>query len=260
MALAGQVEDPQRIVTEEINFSSSDGAKIDAFMARPRQAGRYPGVIVIHEAFGVDDHIRDIVGRLANAGFVALAPNLYQRVGAPTAGDMGSVMQKMFGLQDPQIVRDLEAAAARIRAMDNSNGKVGCVGFCMGGRTTLLFACSSDKVDAAVDCWGGFILSATPDAASTPSRPTPVIDLAAGLKCPLYVVVGAEDANPSPAHAAQLRERLDKEGKSALVTVEVFENAGHAFLNDRRPNYREKAAFELWPKMVAFFKKHLGGK
>jgi carboxymethylenebutenolidase len=256
MALAGQVENPQRIATEEITFAS-DGTSIEAFTATPREAGRYPGIIVIHEAFGVDDHIRDIVGRFANAGFVALAPNLYQRVGAPAPGDMGKLMQKMFGLQDPQIVRDLEAAAARIRAMNTSNGKVGCVGFCMGGRTTLLFACSSKKVDAAVDCWGGFILSATPDAASTPSRPTPVIDLAGGLNCPLYVVVGAEDQNPSPAHAAQLRERLDKEGKSALATVEIFDDAGHAFLNDKRPNYREKAALELWPKMIAFFKKHL---
>jgi carboxymethylenebutenolidase len=257
MALPGQVEDPQRIVTEEITFASG-GTKIEAFTARPRAAGRHPGVIVIHEAFGVDDHIRDVVGRLANAGFIALAPNLYQRVGAPTPGDMSTVMQKMFGLQDAQIVQDLEAAAARIRGMNEANGKVGCVGFCMGGRTTLLFACSSGKVDAAIDCWGGFILSATPDAPSTPSRPTPVIDLAGGLKCPLYVVVGAEDANPSPAHAAQLRERLDKAGKSALTTVEIFDNAGHAFLNDRRPNYREKAAFELWPKVVAFFKQHLG--
>jgi carboxymethylenebutenolidase len=257
MALAGQVEDPQRIVTEEIAFSS-DGSKIDAFLARPRQAGRYGGVIVIHEAFGVDDHIKDVAGRFANAGFIALAPNLYHRVGAPTPGDMSTVMGKMFGLEDRLLVRDLEAAAAHIRGLQGSNGKVGCVGFCMGGRTTLLFACSSDKVDAAVDCWGGFILSATPDAPSTPSRPTPVADLVGGLKCPLYIVIGAEDQNPSPAHGAELRTRLDKAGKSALITMEIFENAGHAFLNDRRPNYREKAAFELWPKVVAFFKKHLG--
>ncbi|HEY2105139.1 MAG TPA: dienelactone hydrolase family protein, partial [Candidatus Binataceae bacterium] len=59
-------------------------------------------------------------------------------------------------------------------------------------------------------------------------------------------------------HGAELRARLDKEGKGALTTVEVFDNAGHAFLNDKRPNYREKAAFELWPKVVAFFKRHLG--
>lgn len=257
MALAGQVEDPQRIVTQDITVAS-DGANLEAFVARPRPAGRYPGLIVIHEAFGVDEHIRDVVGRFANAGFVALAPNLYQRVGAPKAGDMSAVMQKMFGLEDHQLVRDLEAAAGYLRGLDSVNGKVGCVGFCMGGRTTLLFAASSGKVDAAAPCWGGFIMSATPDAASTPSRPTPVIDLVANLHCPLYVVVGAEDANPSPAHAAELRARLDRAGKGAQTTIEIFENAGHAFLNDKRPNYREKAAFELWPKLVAFFKQHLG--
>jgi len=257
MALAGQVEDPGRIVAQDITFAS-DGAKIEAFLARPRQAGKYPGLIVIHEAFGVDEHIRDVAGRFANAGFVALAPNLYQRVGAPKAGDMGAVMQKMFGLEDRQLVRDLEAAAGHLRGLDSVNGKVGCVGFCMGGRTTLLFASSSDKVDAAAPCWGGFIMSATPDAPSTPSRPTPVIDLVKNLHCPLYVVVGAEDANPSPAHAAQLRERLDGAGKGGQATIEIFENAGHAFLNDKRPNYREQASFELWPKLVAFFKRHLG--
>ncbi len=257
MALAGQVEDRQRIVTEDITVAS-DGANIEAYLAKPRAAGRHPGVIVIHEAFGVDDHIKDVVERFANAGFIALAPNLYQRVGAPKAGDMSTVMQKMFGLEDRQLVRDLEAAAAYIRALSDSNGKVGCVGFCMGGRTTLLFASSSDKVDAAIPCWGGFIMSATPDAASTASRPTPVIDLVSTLHCPLYAVVGAEDANPSPAHAAELRGRLDKAGKGTQATIEIFEGAGHAFFNDRRPNYREKQAFELWPKMVAFFKKHLG--
>ncbi|HEY2104599.1 MAG TPA: dienelactone hydrolase family protein, partial [Candidatus Binataceae bacterium] len=160
MALAGQVEDPQRIVTEAVKFAS-DGTNLEAFLARPRQAGSYPGLIVIHEAFGVDDHIKDVVGRFANAGFIAMAPNLYQRVGAPTPGDMSTVMQKMFGLQDQQIVRDLEAAAAHLRGQQGANGKVGCVGFCMGGRTTALFAFSSNKVDAAVDCWGGFIMSAT---------------------------------------------------------------------------------------------------
>jgi carboxymethylenebutenolidase len=257
MALAGQVEDPQRIVTQDVTVAS-DGANIEAFLARPRQAGRYPGIIVIHEAFGVDEHIGDVVGRLANAGFTALAPNLYQRVGAPKAGDMSTVMAKMFGLEDRQLVRDLEAAAGYLRALDGATGKVGCVGFCMGGRTTLLFACSSGKVDAAMPCWGGFIMSATPDAPTTASRPTPVIDLAGNLHCPLYAVIGAEDANPSPAHGAELRARLDRTGKGTLATIEIFENAGHAFFNDKRPNYREKASFELWPKMVAFFKKHLG--
>jgi carboxymethylenebutenolidase len=255
MAVPGQVTNPQTLDTRDVTFTS-DGYAMQAYLARPRQPGKYPGVIVLHEAFGLVEHTKDVARRFANVGFVALAPNIYSRVGAPSnPNDMASVLVKMFSLPDSQIVRDLEAAAAFMRAQDGANGKVGCVGFCVGGRWTLLFACSSGKVDAAIDCWGGFIIRATPEAVSTPERPTPVIDLAARLRCPLYVVCGEEDQNPSPANAEELRSRLLKAGKNA--TVEIFKNAGHAFFADYRPSYREAAAFELWPKMVSFFKNHL---
>ena len=169
---------------------------------------------------------------------------------------MTEVRAKMFGIADAQLVRDFEAAAAFVRAQPGASGKVGCVGFCVGGRWTLLFACSSDKVNAAIDCWGGFITRATPDAETTPERPTPVIDLAKQLHCPLYLVCGEEDQNPSPADAAELGKRLEHAGK--ISQVEVFKKAGHAFFADYRPSYREAAAFDLWPKMVAFFREHLG--
>jgi dienelactone hydrolase len=85
-----------------------------------------------------------------------------------------------------------------------------------------------------------------------------VVDLVRNLKRPVYAVFGAEDENPSPAHAAELCARLGREGKLGLVTMETFANASHAFFADVRPErYREKAAFELWPKMVSFFKTHL---
>ena len=94
-----------------------------------------------------------------------------------------------------------------------STGKVGCIGFCMGGRYTLLFACASDRLDAAVDCWGGFIDRATPDERSTPERPTPPLELADRLRCPLLAAVGAEDQNPSPELGEQLRERAAASGQ-----------------------------------------------
>jgi carboxymethylenebutenolidase len=78
------------------------------------------------------------------------------------------------------------------------------------------------------------------------------------LSCPLYVVCGEEDANPSPAQVEVLRQRLQQAGKT--FTIDMFKNAGHAFFADYRPSYREKAAFELWPKMAAFFDTHLKGK
>src|SRR5205085_2263511 len=151
----------------------SGGTAIQAYLARPAAPGSYPGVIVIHEAFGPVPHIHDLARRFANAGFNAIAPNLYTRDGAPKLDDMQDLFGKMLGVNDAQAVKDLEACAAYLRGLDGATGKVGCIGFCSGGRQTLLFACSSTKIDAAVDCWGGFITRAAPDAESTPSRPTP---------------------------------------------------------------------------------------
>lgn len=255
MALAGEVKNLESLDTKDITFTS-DGFAMRGYLARPKAPGNYPGVIVLHEAFGLVEHERDVARRFANAGFIALAPDVYSRVGAlKNASDMNEVRGKMFGIPDAQLVRDFEAAAACVRAQPGSNGKVGCVGFCVGGRWTLLFGCSSDKVNAAIDCWGGFITRATPDATTTPERPKPVIDLVPQLHCPLYVVCGEEDQNPSPADAEELRKRLAAAGKT--FQCEMFKDAGHAFFADYRPNYREKAAFELWPKMVAFFQSHL---
>jgi carboxymethylenebutenolidase len=252
MALAGEVTNPALIETQDITFSS-DGFPLKGYLARPKAPGKYPAVIILHEAFGLVEHERDVARRFANVGFIALAPDIYSRIGAPkNASDMNEVRAKMFGLSDTQIVRDADAAAAFLRAQPGANGKVGCVGFCVGGRWTLLFACSSDQVNGAIDCWGGFITRATPDAMTTPERPTPVIDLAPQLHCPLFVVCGEEDQNPSPADAAELCQRLERAGKP--FQYELLKNAGHAFFADYRPSYRERAAFELWPKMVAFLK------
>lgn len=256
MALAGEVTNLETLETRDITFPS-DGFQMKGYLARPKASGTYPAVIVLHEAFGLVEHERDVARRFANAGFIALAPDIYSRVGPlKNASDMTEVRAKMFGLPDRQLVRDFEAAAAYLRAQSGCNSKVGCVGFCVGGRWTLLFACSSDKVNAAIDCWGGFALRATPDAATTPERPTPVIDLIPQLHCPLFLVCGEEDQNPSPADAEAIRQRLEQSGKT--FQFEMFKNAGHAFFADYRPSYREKAAFELWPKMVTFFKTYLG--
>jgi carboxymethylenebutenolidase len=237
---------------------NSGGGEIDAYLARPEGSGPRPGIIVIHEAFGPVEHIFDVTRRFAAAGYDAVAPNLYTRTGAPDPTDMGTVMPKMLSLPDGQVVADLEACAATLRALETSNGAVGCIGFCSGGRQTLLFACSSRAVDAAVDCWGGFIDRGTPDAATTPARPTPVLDLVGGIACPLLAVGGEEDQNPSPAVLADLLERAKQAGKDD-VAVHVYGGAGHAFFADYRPSYRAQQAFQLWAEVGEFFGRHLQG-
>jgi carboxymethylenebutenolidase len=253
--IPGAVTDPSRVRGENIECKSGSDT-ITGYLARPNQSGNYPGIVVIHEAFGLVEHIRDIARRFANIGYHALAPDLYARKGGPSdPNDMATVMPVMFGKQDAEAVQDLEAAAAYLRELPGATGKIGAIGFCSGGRQTLLFACSSDKVSAAVDCWGGFIHRATPDAETTPARPKPILDLISQLHCPLFAVFGEEDQNPSLAQAEELKKRAEAAGKD--VTIKVYKNAGHAFLADYRPSYREGPATELWADVVAFFNKHL---
>lgn len=252
MAVPGAVTDLSSIVTSRVEVPSG-GAMIDAYLARPAAgAGSKGGIIVIHEAFGPVEHIADLARRFANVGFDALAPNLYHRVGTPPEGDMSGLFEKMMSVNDADAVLDLEHCAAYLRGLDGSNGKVGCIGFCSGGRQTLLFASSSQAVDAAVDCWGGFIDAAGPGVDTTPARPTPVRDLAtAGLSCPIFLVGGAQDENPSPTVLTDLESRLRAAGKD--VVLRIFPDAGHAFLADYRPSYNEKAANDLWPLIINFF-------
>ena len=127
----------------------------------------------------------------------------------------------------PQAVGDLANAAGYLRSLEGATEKVGVIGFCSGGRHTLLAACASDAFDAAVDCWGGMITRASPDEEATPARPRKPIDLVSDLNCPLYAVFGEGDANPSPEVANELERRLAGAGQP--WTVEIFENAGHAF-------------------------------
>src|SRR3984957_1114601 len=252
----GAVGDPTRIVGEELTYPGAAGAEINGYLARPADTSSHAGIVVIHEAGGLGDHIRDICNRLANIGYVALGVDLFTREGGPPdTSDTQGMMQRLFSMSDELALGDLEGAADYLRGLDGVTGRIGCIGFCMGGRYTLLFACASDKLTAAVDCWGGFIDSATPNDRSTPERPTPPLELADQLTCPLLAAVGAEDENPSPALAEQLRKRAERSGQE--VKVDVYEGAGHAFFADYRPTYRPEPAAELWRELVPFLQRHL---
>src|SRR5437588_2634137 len=159
----GVVTDPGRIKGGVIALPSG-GAQIAAYVATPNEPGNYPGIVVIQEAFGLDDHICDLARRFANIGYNAVAPALYWRRGAPTnPADINTVFPVMFGLPDSEAVQDLEAASACLRSLPGATGKGGVIGFCAGGLHTLLFTGSCNKVVAAVDRWGGFINRSTPD-------------------------------------------------------------------------------------------------
>lgn len=255
----GAITDPSGVLAEDIVFPGAGGDSIGGYLAVPAQpAGEHgrPGIVVIHHAGGLDAHVRDVTNRIANLGYVALAPDLFTREGGPPPMDnLEAMMARLFAMSDETVLGDLEGAADLLRTREDCDGKVGCIGFCMGGRYTLLLACASNRLDAAVDCWGGFIDTATLEDRSTPERPTPPLELADGLSCPLMAAIGAEDHNPSPEVGERLRERAAASGQP--VTVDVYQGAGHAFFADYRPSYRPEPAARLWEQIVPFLDRHL---
>ncbi len=258
----GAVSDPTRISGEELTFPGAEGTAINGYLARPADAASHPGMIVIHEAGGLGEHIRDVCNRLANIGYVALGVDLYTREGGPPdTSDVQALMARLFAMSDATALGDLEGAADHLRSLDGVTGRVGCIGFCMGGRYALLLACASEKLNAVVDCWGGFIDRSTPEQRSTESRPTPPLEMVtSGLNCPLLAAVGAEDENPSPELGAELREQAlqspaGRDGQE--IKVDIYDGASHAFFADYRPSYRPEPAARLWAEIVPFLSWHL---
>jgi carboxymethylenebutenolidase len=258
----GAVSDPTRISGEDLTFPGAGATEVNGYLARPADAASHPGMIVIHEAGGLGEHVRDVCNRLAGIGYVTLGVDLYTREGGPPdTSDVPAMMARLFAMSDATALGDLEGAADHLRSLDGVTGRIGCIGFCMGGRYALLLACASDKLNAVVDCWGGFIDRSTPEQRSTESRPTPPLELVASqLRCPLLAAVGAEDQNPSPALAERLRGEATsspagRDGQE--IKVDVYDGAGHAFFADYRPSYRPEPAAKLWAEIVPFLSRHL---
>jgi carboxymethylenebutenolidase len=242
------------MIAETTTIRGNGGDEIAAYFARPLGAGPYPGVVLIHHAPGWDEWYRDASRKFAHHGYAAICPNLYQREGTGSPEDVAAQVRAAGGVPDDQVIGDVEGAMRYLRSLPISNGKVGVIGTCSGGRQTYLVACRSKGVDAAVDCWGGRVVMA-PDQLN-PKQPVSPIDYTQDLSCPLLGLFGEEDQAPTVEQVALHEEELKKHGKD--YEFHMYPNAGHGFFYYDRPMYRVEQALDGWQKVFAFFGKHLG--
>ena len=241
------------LLAETIFFQGSSGDQISGYLARPLGAGPYPGVIVIHEVFGLVTHIKEITRKMAAHGYVAVAPDLHHREGPGDPDDVASVVRAAGGNPDARTNGDVEGAANLLRSLSYCNGKVGVIGFCSGGRQTYLVSCNIPSLDAAVDCYGGRVVAGPGDL--NERQPKAPIDMTEGLGCPLLGLFGEEDTSPSPEQVAQVEQELGRLGKT--YEFHTYENAGHAFFADYRPSYRQHAAVDGWQRVFGWFDRYL---
>lgn len=225
------------ISTVTVPCKSKVGRTMQAYYVTPDDNDSLSGVVIIHEAFGLNDNIRDIAQRFARQGYAALAVDLF------TTGNRASCLIRLFyhmlfGSPDNGVVADLGAALDHLRAQPNVDAeRVGAVGFCMGGTFALQLACVNDDLRAASVFYG--------------MNPRPLASVAQA--CP---IVGHYPEKDFTLKAGQQLEAALTQ-YNVPHDIKVYPDARHSFFNDRRGNHHPEAASDAWTRMLGFFDKHL---
>jgi len=226
------------------------GGPMPLFVARPDGPAR-GAVVVIQEAFGVNDHIRDVTRRFAAAGYHAVAPNLFHRTGAPAFGydDITVVIPHVLALDDADLLSDVEGAVAELRGDGWADRQIGIVGFCMGGRVTFLIA-GNLSLGAAVGFYGGGIVHGR-----TESMPS-LLPLVSGMRTPWLGLFGDADPGIPVDEVEQLRGVLAADA-GVDTSVVRYPGAEHGFHCDARSAYDGAAATDAWARTLDWLDGHL---
>ncbi|MBI4551124.1 MAG: dienelactone hydrolase family protein [Candidatus Latescibacteria bacterium] len=231
-----------------------DGATLSAFIARPEKPGTYPAIIVIHEIFGLVDHIKDVATRFAREGYVAIAPHLFSREEPiPNRTDLQAMRQLIQTIPDGRILSDLNATIQHLSVLHFVNAdRIGAIGFCMGGLYAFLLAAQTTRLRAIADFYGRVVY---PER--TPLKPEAPLDAVERVNCPVLGIFGDADPVIPVADVDRLREGLQRHQKP--FEIKVYPNAPHAFFNDTRESYRPDMAKDAWERTLSFFWKYLRG-
>ncbi len=241
--------DTKGLVAGEVKIPVQDG-EIPAYRAQPATGKNFPIVLVIHEIFGVHEHIQDVARRFAKLGYLAIAPELFIRQGdVSKLSSVNEIRPVVAKVPDAQVLSDLDATVAwAVNSGKGNVNRLGITGFCWGGRITWLYAAHNPKVKAGVAWYGRLVGDATE---LTPKHP---VDIASTLKVPVLGLYGGKDTGITLDTVEQMRDRL--KSSSSKSEIIVYPNAPHAFFADYRPSYREKEADDGWKRLQTWFKQH----
>ena len=246
--------DTKGLEAGEVKIPVKDDGKegeIPAYRARPDKGGPFPIVLVVQEIFGVHEHIKDLCRRLAKAGYLAIAPELYARQGdVSKLTDINEIINKVVSkVPDAQVMSDLDATVAWAKKSGKGDAdKLAITGFCWGGRIVWLYAAYSEHLKAGV-AWYGRLEGKADDL-----HPKHPIDLAGSLKAPVLGLYGGKDRGISAESIDKMRQAL-KDAK-AKAEIHVYPEAEHGFNADYRPSYNKEAAEDGWKRLLAWFKKN----
>ena len=248
----GAVYHPADITAYDTTVSGYNGDAVPAYVARPSEGGPHPGLLLVHGIHGYEEHMKDMARRYAALGYAAIVPALYSRDGflaVVEEEDMDAARQALNTRPNAQTIGDLNGGLDYLHASPHVGDRIGVVGFCSGGRLGLVFASSGAKLDVFVNFYSNGLFQ------PTEVNPTPPGASAEALGCPMLALFGDDDANPSPADVARLRQVLEQTGKTFEFVS--YPRAGHAFMSDTRESYRPEAAQMAWGRCLEWLSRYL---
>ena len=243
----------ERVIDTTTVKLDSGSVKVDAYLARPKREGSYPGIVVLQEIFGVNAHIREVTERIAREGYIAIAPALFQRQ-APgfetgyTPEDIEVGRKYAWGqTKASELKQDIQSAIDYLKKFPEIKKEAfGCIGFCFGGHVAYL-AASLPDIKATASFYGARITT------STPGGDIPTINVTSKIQGMLYGFFGMEDASIPPEQVEQIEAELKK--YSVPGSVFRYQNANHGFFCDRRGSYNQEAADDAWERVKELFAK-----
>ncbi|HEX8888625.1 MAG TPA: dienelactone hydrolase family protein [Pyrinomonadaceae bacterium] len=226
-----------------VEYKSGD-LMIPAYLSLPKKKSIAPGaVLVIHEVFGLNDHIKSVADRISNEGYVALAPNLFVRAAEPPpkdATDMAALRKAASSIPNEVAIKDMQAGLDYLKTVKSARPHFASIGFCMGGGFSYQIATHTKDLAGAAIFYG-----------RTP------LELVPAVSCPLLGSFGSLDTGIPPEKVKEFEDALQKAGKQA--DIKVYEGAKHGFFNDTRPEaYNAEAAADAWQRVLKFFHERLG--
>ncbi|MDX2274241.1 MAG: dienelactone hydrolase family protein [Hyphomonadaceae bacterium] len=245
------------LITEDITFTGADGYALPAYVARPAGQGRHGAVIVVNEIFGVHEYIKDVCRRFAREGYVAIAPDYFDRAGDPAPlTDFAQITPIVAATKFAQVMGDTSGAVSWLRGQTFVNADaVGVTGFCWGGAVTWMAAAQTAHIKAAV-AWYGRLTSVPADHwLYEEGRPWPV-DVGAQLRAPVLGLYAENDSGIPVATVDEMRAALAANGNPTGSEIVVYPGVAHGFHADYRESYNAEAAADGWARALAWFRTH----
>lgn len=235
-------------IDEQLTMIDCSSGRLPAFVTGPSDSKSYPGLIVVHEIFGLNDHIKDIARRFAKQSLRVFAPDLFANApGLPAdRNDLNAMRQVWQATADQQFTDDLKSVLTFAQKCSNVQAdKIGAIGYCMGGAMAFMLACQAPELAFSIDYYGRILYPETSD-----KKPKHPIDYAGALKCPVLAIFAGQDPLIPKKDIELLDKKLKELGKE--LQVKIYEDASHAFFNDRRESYRPKEAADAWNLTLDF--------